>query len=309
MGIQVIKPGLQTTIQDLGRIRNRHFGIPLSGSFDYLSAAKANAILGKKINSSVLECTMIGPSLKSLIDMEICITGAIANQILIDDELVEQNQVIFFEKGSLLSIGGAIKNLRFYISFSKDIQATDFLGSVSTYLPAKLGGIDGLPMQKGQIINFKERRPSVIKYHLNEEFNNEIETSCIRVLKGPEFNLLSKESQTIENFNFYVSNDSDRMGIRTKGDSLTIDDRGQMVSKPIYPGSVQCPKDGLPIILGADAQTLGGYPRILHVIKADRHLIGQLRPDQDFRFKLVSISDAADAWEALKRKHPFISKL
>jgi allophanate hydrolase subunit 2 len=99
------------------------------------------------------------------------------------------------------------------------------------------------------------------------------------------------------------------MGIRTTGDSLTIDDQGQMVSKPIYPGSVQCPKDGLPIILGADAQTLGGYPRILHVIKADRHLIGQLRPDQDFRFKLVSISDAADAWETLKRKHPFISKL
>ena len=82
-----------------------------------------------------------------------------------------------------------------------------------------------------------------------------------------------------------------------------------MISKPIYPGIVQCPQDGLPIILGADAQTLGGYPRILQVIKAERHLIGQLRPNDHFRFELVSIPEALDAWENLKINYPFVCEL
>jgi allophanate hydrolase subunit 2 len=85
MAIQILSTGLQTTVQDLGRLRKRHIGIPQSGAFDYLSAAKANAILGKSINSPVLECTMTGPTIKFLKDMQICVTGARVSELKIDD--------------------------------------------------------------------------------------------------------------------------------------------------------------------------------------------------------------------------------
>jgi allophanate hydrolase subunit 2 len=108
---------------------------------------------------------------------------------------------------------------------------------------------------------------------------------------------------------YIISNESNRMGIRTVGKKMQIDDGGSMISKPIYPGMVQCPQNGLPIILGSDAQTLGGYPRILQVIKADRHLLGQLKPNDRFRFNLISIAEAIDEWNTLKKAYPFICEL
>ena len=308
MAIQVLKTGLQTTIQDLGRIRSKHIGIPQSGSFDYLSAAKANAILNRSINSPVLECTMTGPSLKFLKDMEVCITGAAVNDIKIDDSSVDQNRLLNIKKGSILSADIVKDNLRFYIAFSKNIQATHFLNSVSTYLPAKLGGVNGATIQKGQMIDFKEVQSEEYIGDPWIENDERIETSKIRVTKGPEFNLLDASIELFETDSI-VSNDSNRMGIRTVGNKITINDQGSMVSKPIYPGTVQCPPDGLPIILGADAQTLGGYPRILQVIKADRHLLGQLRANDYFRFELASIPEALDAWERLKKNYPFVCEL
>lgn len=308
MTIQVLKTGLQTTVQDLGRMRSKHIGIPQSGSFDYLSAAKANAILNRPINSPVLECTMTGPSLKFSEDMDVCITGATVNQITVDDSSINQNTSVHVKKGSILSTDIAKDHLRFYIAFSKSIQATEFLNSVSTYLPAKFGGLNGATIQKGQMIDFKETQSEAYTGDPWIENGERIETSKIRVTKGPEFNLLDASSVLFET-DFIVSNDSNRMGVRTVNNRIPINDQGSMISKPIYPGIVQCPQDGLPIILGADAQTLGGYPRILQVIKAERHLIGQLRPNDHFRFELVSITEALDAWENLKINYPFVCEL
>ena len=134
-------------------------------------------------------------------------------------------------------------------------------------------------------------------------------TSVIRVVEGSEFHLLNMSASELEENEYIISNDSNRMGIRTVGQEMKINETGSMKSKPIYPGTVQCPENGHPIILGADAQTLGGYPRILQVIKADRHLLGQLKPGDRFRFNLVSISDAIDEWNALKKAYPFICGL
>ena len=309
MTIQVLETGLQTTVQDLGRMGSRHIGIPQSGSFDYLSAAKANAILNRPINSPVLECTMTGPSLKFMKDMQVCITGAKVNQITIDDSSADQDTLLHLNKGSILSTDLVKENLRFYIAFSESIQATQFLNSVSTYLPAKLGGLNGTTIQKDQIIDFKKTQSEECVGDSSIHMEKKILTSTIRVVEGPEFHLLDMTSSELDDHDFVVSNDSNRMGVRTVGNQMSINDKGSMISKPIYPGTVQCPQDGLPIILGTDAQTLGGYPRIFQVIKADRHLIGQLRPNTNFRFKLASISKAIDAWEVLKKDYPFICEL
>ena len=308
MTIKVLKTGLQTTVQDLGRMGSKHIGVPQSGSFDYFAAAKANAILNRPINSAVLECTMTGPTLKFLEDMEVCITGAAINQIRIDDSSIDQNKLLHIKKGSILSTDTVKHNLRFYIAFSKNIQATHFLNSVSTYLPAKFGGLNGATIQKGQMIDFNEAQSEEYIGDPWIDNSERIDISKIRVTKGPEFNLLNTSIELFET-DFIVSNDSNRMGIRTVENKISINDRGSMMSKPVYPGTVQCPPDGLPIILGADAQTLGGYPRILQVIKADRHLLGQMRPNDHFRFELISIPEALDAWENLKKNYPFVCEL
>ena len=309
MAIQILSTGLQTTVQDLGRLRKRHIGIPQSGAFDYLSAAKANAILGKSINSPVLECTMTGPTIKFLKDMQICVTGARVSELKIDDSLVTQDEILDLKKGNIFSMSHAEENLRFYVGFSDDIKATEFLGSVSTYLPAKLGGLNGEAIQKDQMIDFKktaaDKYVSTPSFQVKGTFN----TSIIRVVAGPEFNLLNMTANELGKDDYIISNESNRMGIRTVGKKMQIDDGGSMISKPIYPGMVQCPQNGLPIILGADAQTLGGYPRILQVIKADRHLLGQLKPNDRFRFNLISIAEAIDEWNTLKKAYPFICEL
>ncbi|MEC9064846.1 MAG: biotin-dependent carboxyltransferase family protein [Pseudomonadota bacterium] len=309
MAIQILSTGLQTTVQDLGRLRKRHIGIPQSGAFDYLSAAKANAILGKSINSPVLECTMTGPTIKFLKDMQICVTGARVSELKIDDSLVTQDELLDLKKGNIFSMNHVKENLRFYIGFSEDIKATEFLGSVSTYLPAKLGGFNGGTIQKDQMIHFKKTTTEKYLSAPSSQMKVPFNTSIIRVVTGPEFNLLNMTANELEENDYIISNDSNRMGIRTAGKEIKIDDDGSMISKPIYPGMVQCPQNGLPIILGADAQTLGGYPRILQVIKADRHLLGQFKPNDRFRFNLISIAEAIDEWNTLKKAYPFICEL
>ena len=309
MAIQFLKTGLQTTVQDLGRAGSRHIGIPQSGCFDYVSSMKANEILGKEINSPVLECTMTGPQFKVLKDIQACVSGAMINQITIDGVKVEQNKVLSLKAGNIFTADVVQENLRFYIAFSKNIQATQFLDSVSTYLPGRLGGINGSKIENDQIIDFEEARQKNSSYQSSGKYSDDLSTSIIRVVKGPEFQLLNNGSSSLESHNFSVSNESNRMGIRTGGDRFSIDDQGLMKSKPIYPGTIQCSNGGQPIIMGADAQTLGGYPRILQVIKADRHLLGQLRPNDNFVFKLVSIPEAIDAWRTLKKANPFICEL
>tara|TARA_Y100000741_G_scaffold361904_1_gene346696 strand:+ start:1194 stop:2123 length:930 start_codon:yes stop_codon:yes gene_type:complete len=309
MAIQFLKTGLQTTVQDLGRAGSRHIGIPQSGCFDYVSSMKANEILGKEINSPVLECTMTGPQFKVLKDIQACVSGAMINQITIDGVKVEQNKVLSLKAGNIFTADVVQENLRFYIAFSKNIQATQFLDSVSTYLPGRLGGINGSKIENDQIIDFEEARQKNSSYQSSGKYPDDLLTSIIRVVKGPEFQLLNNGSSSLESHNFSVSNESNRMGIRTGGDRFSIDDQGLMKSKPIYPGTIQCSNGGQPIIMGADAQTLGGYPRILQVIKADRHLLGQLRPNDNFVFKLVSIPEAIDAWRTLKKANPFICEL
>ncbi len=188
MGIEIISSGLQTTIQDLGRVGWRHMGVPESGGADKFSLKLANFILGKPLNSSVLECTLTGPTLKFSSPYSVTITGADMNP-KINNEEVEMNQVIEVEPNDILSIDNCLKGCRSYIAFSEDILSEDFLGSTSTYLPAKLGGIGGLPLKEGSVINTrpcKSETNSLTEVDVNLSIGFENEWN-IRVIKGPEF--------------------------------------------------------------------------------------------------------------------------
>ena len=177
MGIEIISSGLQTTIQDLGRAGWRHMGVPESGGADKFSLKLANFILGKPFNSPVLECTLNGPTLKFSAPYSVVITGADMNP-KINNKEVEMNQVIEVKPDDILSMDNCSKGCRSYIAFSEEILAKDFLGSTSTYLPAKLGGIEGLPLKEGSVINTKPCKLETtslakVDFKLGNPFENE----------------------------------------------------------------------------------------------------------------------------------------
>ncbi len=307
MGIEIISSGLQTTVQDLGRAGWRHMGVPESGGADKFSLKLANFILGKSLNSPVLECTLSGPVLKFYESYSVAVTGANMSP-KINNREVEMNQVIEVKPNDILSMDHCSKGCRSYISFSEEIVSENFLGSTSTYLPAKLGGIEGLPLKEGSVINTKpcklETTPlTEIDLKLVTDFENEWN---IRVIRGPEYDLIKKISkELIFSSIFTVSNDSNRMGNRLLGVKVDISNSNQMASCPMVPGTIQCPENGLPIILGCDSQTLGGYPRILQIAATDLHLIGQLRPNDSVSFEMISLDQAHK--ELMKQNSLFAS--
>lgn len=309
--IEFISSGVMTTIQDLGRRKWRNMGVPLSGAADPESAALANALLRKNVNSAVLESTFVGPKFKLHVSQDIALTGAIMD-LKIDGVSVPHKTVIRANSGSIVEIGRATHGCRSYLAFGDNITGTDFLGSVSTYLPSKLGGFKGRMIEKGDCLSLE-------KNHYEEDYQKAMKNTqqanyshswLIRVTEGPEYDLLSTTSKDgIEDNEYIVDNDSDRMGIRLNGSPLEIDEHGDMISSPMFPGTIQCPANGQPILLGPDAQTLGGYPRVFQVSKIDRALIGQLRPGDQLRFKKISLEEAEELWRDKAISFPIISHI
>ena len=305
MSIEIISSGLQTTIQDLGREGWRHMGVPESGGADKLSLKLANFLLNKALNSPALECTLTGPSLKFLRSYSLVVTGADMNPKLNNKEIKMNIDV---KPNDILSLDNCSKGCRAYIALSEDILAEDFLGSVSTYLPAKLGGINGLALTEGTLVETKSCESEVLgitnkDLKLNDSFQNEWK---LRVIEGPEYDFVKSASkEKIFSSIFSVSNDSSRMGNRLIGKGIELTNHDQMVSCPMSIGTIQCPENGSPIILGCDSQTLGGYPRVLQIAAVDLHLIGQLRPNDNIFFERISIDHAREEFKKQNSLFPF----
>ncbi len=309
--IEFISSGVMTTIQDLGRSKWRNMGVPLSGAADPESAALANALLGKKINSAVLEATLVGPKFKLHASQDIALVGA-TMELKINGAPAPHKTVIRADSGSIIEIGRAIHGCRSYLAFGDNIIGNDFLGSVSTYLPSRLGGLKGMMIEKGDFIGLKKNDdradcPQAIEIIKQVNYTH---SWVIRLTEGPEYDLLSTASkEAIEDNEYLVANDSNRIGIRLNGSPLEIDEHGDMISSPMFPGMIQCPANGQPIVLGPDAQTLGGYPRIFQVSKIDRALIGQLRPGDQLQFKKISLQEADNLWREKAISFPIISHI
>ena len=307
MSIEVVSSGLQTTIQDMGRKGWSHMGLPESGAADKFSLKLANFLINKNLNSPVLECTLTGPILKFLKPFSLVITGADMKP-KINDIDIKMNTVIRAKTNDVLSLSNCSIGCRSYIAFSENLVTERFLGSASTYIPAKLGGIEGLPLQVGSIIStdpadFDIKTSEKINLNTINFFTNEWE---LRAIEGPEFNFLSDESKKdIFSSPFIVSNDSSRMGNRLEGTRIELINNDHMISSPMSMGTVQCPKGGLPIILGCDSQTLGGYPRVLQIAEIDLPLIGQLRPSDKVLFKKISIDKARSELKNQASLFPF----
>jgi antagonist of KipI len=294
MSLQIIKSGILDTIQDCGRYGFQHLGINPGGAMDLFSAQLSNSLLGKNLDSPVIEIHF--PASQILFEKEtiICITGANFSPE-INHQKIPIVQPVVINKKSVLQFKNTEAGARCYLSVLHEIALDKWLNSYSTNLKAAAGGWHGRSLQKGDALNFKNiincehlvtnKDFSLLQWRANLKNKNATE---IRFIPGNEWDWLSEDAKNIfQEGNYQVSNNSDRMGYRLRGKELKLKENKQLVSSAVTFGTIQLLPDGQLIVLMADHQTTGGYPRPGHVISVDLPLLAQKKPGDKIIFCVV----------------------
>jgi len=272
--IEIIKPGLMTSIQDLGRKGLAYYAIPNSGVMDENAAKIALLLLNKNENAPLIECTSKAPHILFRLSCQIAITGADFNWTL-NDQVIQRNTIIDIKKEDVLKGQFAKKGWRGYIALSQDFKLDKIYNSYSTYTNAKIGGFEGRLLKKGDVIEFEE------KFEAKEAY------SLVPIKKGPEYDFLTDTSkQQLISTIYKIDADSNRMGLRLQGTPLQDVVAALKNSVPVLPGFIQLPPSGLPIVVLQDGQTTGGYPRIAYIQKQFLSVLNQLPLGSKVKFKL-----------------------
>lgn len=291
---RISSPRTQTTLQDAGRPGLRHLGVPLSGAADRLSLAIANSAIGNRWDAPALECTLTGPALAFERATTIAIAGADMSPAL-NNASIAQNTPISIKPGDRLRLGTSTNGLRCYIAIAGGIAGKDFLGSVSTYEPALIGGLKGRSLREGDLIESASHSIGTAATLPPQLHPVPKENVILRATRGPEWSFYD-DNMKADFFSspFEVTRRGNRMGAELQGPFITPPQDFSMISSPVFPGTVQTPPAGQPFLLLNDAQTVGGYARIAQVIDADLHLTGQLRPGTKIWFSELSPEAARD---------------
>ncbi|WP_371324224.1 biotin-dependent carboxyltransferase family protein [Dechloromonas sp. ZY10] len=297
--VEVTEAGLAVTIQDRGRYGYRNIGVPVSGALDPCLMTAANALLGNDPDAAVLEVCLGGPSLKALSGtVRISLAGEITAQVVNTCGRVlkvEPWQTATLFPGDIVRIGSIARGVG-YVGISGGFQVPQQLSSRSTYLRARLGGVDGRALATGDRLQCDPLtgNPWV---EACGTLHWTVETGPIRVLLGPQDDYFTPEAlAAFLGTPYRITRNMDRMGIRLDGVKLTHNDLGaEIVSDGVAPGSIQVPANGQPIVLMADCQTSGGYPKIATVIRADLARLAHVRPGDEVQFVAVDHAQAAAA--------------
>lgn len=296
MGIfKVRRPGLMSTIQDLGRVGHQSSGFSPAGACDFESAALANYLLDNDANCAVIEMTMQGMSFDVLQNTMMATAGA-NMELSINGQEFPIGRALSLKKGDRVKFGMVKEGLRTYLAVPGGFKGTEVLGSVSTHVRSGIGGFKGRALERFDILEHHGNDVLTFPYVIKKREQQIIRK--IRIMKGPEYDRFSDEAKEKLVQEWYViQNQSDRMGIRLDGEAITtIDGSHDIISAPTQMGNVQVPKNGLPIILLNDRQSSGGYTRIATVSKVDLLKLAQMRPGERFKFEMISIEKAQDLY-------------
>jgi antagonist of KipI len=296
MGIKVIKPGLLTSVQDLGRVGYRKDGVIVSGAMDSLALEIGNLLLGNEVGEAGLECTLMGPKLLFMQDQLVALTGGDLSP-MVDGLPVKMWRPLFVAKGSVLSFGAAASGCRLYVTVFGGFDLPLVMGSKSTYLKAGFGGLEGRKLKSDDVLRFKNTfkgDDGVFNWSLDLRFYPDLNDSEIRVVEGPEYHWF-EDREALFNATYLITKEADRMGYRLQGPSIRLKEPREMLSSAVAYGTVQVTSNGSAILLMADHQTTGGYPRIVQVISADLVKLAQMKGGQQIHFNLVTLTEARAA--------------
>ncbi|EKF56199.1 allophanate hydrolase subunit 2 [Galbibacter marinus] len=278
--IEVLKTGFLTSIQDRGRYNHRHHGVPISGVMDEISANMANALLGNSIEDAVMEITLSGPELLFESDAIITLCGAFMSPTINEKELLN-DEVYHIKAGSVLKFGRPSRGIRCYLAVSGGFQTEFVLGSRSWY--SSVTPVESLYVGMHLPLSKKSglKKDSGSRVNSGHNYNSNI----IEVEKGPEFNLLSEHHKAqLLNGIFNISKQNNRMAYQLKQQILKHS--YSILTSSTLPGTVQLTPSGKLIILMKDAQTTGGYPRILQLTDASIALLSQKSTSDEVDFVL-----------------------
>lgn len=271
--LEIIKPGLLTSIQDMGRKGFAYYAIPASGVMDKNAAKIALLLLHLSEETPLIECTSIAPHIKFDASTQIAITGADFGWT-INDNSIQRNMVLDIQAGDILKGRYAKDGFRGYIAIKGSVEIEAIYHSFSTYSNANMGGFEGRFLKKGDKITWKARKKIALK------------NPIIPIKKGPEFHFLTDNSiKILTNTPYKISIDSNRMGMRLQGKVLESSNSQLEYSLPVLPGFMQLPPSGLPIIVLQDGQVSGGYPRIAYIQERHLSLLNQIPIGHSMQFR------------------------
>lgn len=312
--IRVTRGGLLTTVQDLGRPGMQQHGVATGGAMDVAAHRIANLLVGNTEDAATLECTLIGPELEFGDDVLLAIGGADLGATL-DGAPIPMWSPVVAPGGSVLAFNGARFGCRAYVALAGGIDVPVVLGSRGTDLIACIGGLAGRALQRGDVLDLlpapdlsgrMRQRLAADPGHARSAGRSLLlrrgREPVVRVMRGPEHDRFSAASRELLGAGaFEVSPQSNRMGLRLRGPALSLAGLYDLYSSPVATGTVQVPPSGDPIVLMADHQTIGGYPRIASVISADQSYLAQAVPGTHIRFREVDVAAAQSAY--LDREH------
>jgi len=297
----VLRAGFLTSVQDLGRAGFREFGVSLGGALDSHALRVANLLTGNAESDAGLEITLGGLRMRFEDDRIIAWCGADCD-VRLGSTSVPAGHAALVSAGEELVMKHPEIGCRSWLAISGGVNVPPVLGSRSTDLRANFGGIRGRALRDGDVIPLGERpqpaaaatAPKISSWSASTDWSNTARKEpVLRFIPGTEwnrFNVSTHHALTSQTFN--VSQDSDRMGARLDGPKLKRNDDVDLVSEAVAPGTVQVPAGGDPIVLLGDCQTIGGYPKIGHVITVDLPVAAQLRAGETVRFQEISLADA-----------------
>ncbi|RKL67927.1 KipI antagonist [Salipaludibacillus neizhouensis] len=301
--MKVIDPGLHTTIQDLGRHGYQEFGIGPSGPMDPWAFKLANLLAGNNQKEAVLEITMVGPTVLFMENTVISLAGANLSPT-IDGKKVMMWQSIYVKKGQELRFGKPKHGARSYLAIAGGIQTDKILGSRATNVRAVLGGVDGEALNSRDEVPGIVLKDSILKKRGGKHLSHSLRAyyrphQIVRVIPDEQAAFFTQDSQEdFYNETFKITAQSDRMGYRLEGKGLERKKDGEILSDAVAFGSIQVPRGGAPIILMADRQTTGGYPKIGTIISHDLWRVAQLLPGQTITFEKTTLEEAHRCLEA-----------
>lgn len=313
MSLSIIKAGLLDTVQDTGRWGYQHLGVNVSGAMDRFSAQLANALLGKELNEPVMELHFPAATIQFQAPTIVCLAGGDFTPA-INGKTIPLHQPVIVARGAVLAFKGWKSGARCYLATLHSWKLERWLGSYSTAYKLGAGGLAGRPLKEGDVLAFWESMDSPLlsqttSVHLLPWMAEGVHTTFeeVQFVIGNEWYELNTAMQTqFLNQIFTIALASDRMGYRLIGAPLYTEKPVQLVSSAVSCGTIQLLPDGQLIVLMADHQTTGGYPRIGHVISAHLPRLAQARPHDTFRFDLTNNGVAEEKLEA---QHKYLAQL
>lgn len=305
MRLSIIRAGFLTTVQDLGRTGFRASGVSVGGALDPLGLRVANLLAGNDESAAGLEITL-GNFRARFDDERIVAWCGAAFQVRIGQEKIAPGQLALVRANEELIVDPADSGMRGWLAISGGIDVPQVLGSRATDLRAQFGGLEGRVLRDGDSLPLADLSPRskgvaktlrddrVASWSAPVDWSNAAKRSPIpRIVRGKDVDLFEERAfEVLTSERFIARSDSDRMGVRLDGPELSRKEKVDLVSEAVAPGTIQVPPSGHPILLLGDCQTIGGYPKIAHVITVDLPIAAQLRPDDRVRFQEVSLSDA-----------------